>query len=95
MARTRHALTLDMIGIPLGATLTFVGKPEEKCIVANLNPPKLVYKDSVYWMTPLVKLVLEVPDQYAPQPAQNLVYKGETLAERRERFEKYHTYHLG
>ena len=90
----RHALTLDMIGIPLGATLTFVGKPDEKCVVANLNPPKLVYKDCVYLMTPLVKMVLEIPDHIAPQPAHKLVYEGKTLAARREEFEEYHTHHL-
>ena len=91
----RHALRFDMIGIPIGATLTFVDKPDVECLVVSLNPPKLLYKETVYSMTPLVKEVLEIPDYITPKPGYNLVYEEETLAERREKFEKYHTYHLG
>ena len=85
MTRTRHALRFDMIGIPVGATITFAGKPDVECLVVSLNPPKLLYKETVYSMTPLVKEVLEIPDYITPQPGFNLVYEKETLAERRER----------
>ena len=84
-----------MIGIPIGATLTFVDKPDVECLVISLNPPKLLYHEEVYRMSPLVTKVLELPPYNTPQPAYNLAYKGETLAERRDKFEKYHTYHLG
>ena len=90
----RHALTLDMIGIPIGATLTFVDKPDVECLVVSLDPPKLLYHEKVYKMSPLVTKVFELPPDSAPQPAHKFVYEGKTLAERRDEFEKYHTHHL-
>lgn len=91
----RYDLRLDMIGIPMGATLTFVGKPHEECVVVGVNPIRLVYNETVYTMTTLVREVMDTPEHIAPQPTQNLVYNGETLSERRDRFEEYHTHHLG
>ena len=45
MARPR--IDLEMIGIPVGATVTLRGRDDVACVVVGLNPPQIVYEGEV------------------------------------------------
>lgn len=43
----RPNVDLEMIGIPVGASLTFRGRDDVKCVVVGLSPPEIVYEGKV------------------------------------------------
>ena len=45
MARPR--IDLEIVGIPVGATLTLRGRDDVACVVVCLNPPRIAYGDEV------------------------------------------------
>ena len=84
----RPGIHLEMIGIRLGDTLALVDRPEETCVVVALYPPRVVHHDEVKSLTEACNDAYEV--QYN-DPAAVWVYGDETLRQRRERFEAYHS----
>ena len=84
----RPGINLEMMGIRLGDTLALVDRPEETCVVVALYPPRVVHHDEVKSLTEACN------DAYGVQyndPAAVWVYGDETLRQRRERFEAYHS----
>ena len=80
----RPGINLEMMGIRLGDTLALVDRLEETCVVVALYPPRVAHCDEVKSLTEAYRV------QYN-DPAAVWVYSGETLRQRRERFETYHS----
>ena len=89
MARPR--IDLEIVGIPVGATLTLRGRDDVSCVVVALNPPEIVYGDEV------VSLSGAAERAYGKERVGTTIeywlYRGESLGERRRRFEAYHCNH--
>ena len=80
----RAECTFELLGIPVGEKLTFVGKPEIQCEVSN-SDTGVRYEGVEYSLS---KLATELKD--APYWVQGLLwweYEGETLMKRRNRIE--------
>ena len=43
----RPKIDLELIGIPVGATLTLRGRDDVNCVVIGLSPPEIVYEGKV------------------------------------------------
>ena len=87
----RPKINLEMIGIPVGATLTLRGRDDVSCVVVALNPPEIVYGDEV------VSLSKAAQRAYGKERVgttiEQWLYEGETLGDRRRRYEAYHCNH--
>ena len=89
MARPR--IDLEMVGIPVGATLTLRGRDAVACVVVCLNPPRIAYGDEV------VSLSRAAQRAYGKEQVgttiEQWLYEGESLGDRRRRYEAYHCNH--
>ncbi len=87
----RPDIDLEMIGIPVGATLTLRGLDDIECVVVRLSPPGIVYEGEV------VRLSRAAQRAYGKERVGTThefwLYGGESLGERRRRFEAYHCDH--
>ncbi|MDE0200506.1 MAG: hypothetical protein OXK78_20030 [Caldilineaceae bacterium] len=87
----RPNIDLEMIGIPVGATLTLRRRDDVECVVVGLSPPEIVYEGEV------VSLSAAAERAYGKERVGTTIeywlYKGESLGERRRRFEAYHCNH--
>ena len=87
----RPDIDLEMIGIPVGARLTFKGREDEFCVVVeNVSPCLVVYGEKVYKLTTAARKVLGLDSGQIVQTSHLWLYKGETLWDRRMRFECWH-----
>lgn len=77
-----------MIGVPLGATLTYNDNDEITCVVTNLSPPEVVATGNIYSLYELTCTL--VGDSFCNGSSYYWKYKGETLYDRTRRFEAYH-----
>ena len=84
----RPNIDLEMIGIPIGATVTLRGRDDVACVVVGLNPPRIVYGDEV------VSLSRAAQRAYGKERVgttiEKWLYGDESLGDRRRRFEAYH-----
>lgn len=84
----RPNIDLEMIGIPIGAELVHVKDPKLKCIVIQLSdPPLVVCEGEVLTLTAAAKK----RTQTSVRGPKLWKCGKETLQERRERFEEYHS----
>lgn len=88
----RPNFNFEMLGIPLGAVLTYASDENKTCVVCELNPPRVAYETRVCTLTRAVKTIERTEDTV--QPTWYWKYNGEYLGERRMRFEKWYTQHL-
>ncbi len=88
----RPNFNFEMLGIPLGAVLTYAYDENKTCVVCKLNPPLVAHKTRVCTLTRAVKIIERTEDTV--QPTWCWKYNGESLGERRMRFEKWYTQHL-
>ena len=84
----KPALDLEMIGAPVGATLTYVDNKDASCVVTSLSPPKVVINGQVVSMVEAIKVVAGPSVFTGNTPF--WTYKGGTIQARRLRFETYH-----
>ena len=75
-------MDLGMIGIRRGDVLALIDRPEETCVVVELNPPQIAHRGHLKSLTEACNDVYGV--QYH-DPAAAWAYEGETLRQRRER----------
>lgn len=87
----RPNIDLEMIGIPVGATLTLRGRDDVKGVVVGLSPPEIVYEGKVVSLSKAAERAYG-KDRVGTTIKQWL-YEGETLWDRRQRFETYHCNH--
>ena len=84
-------IDLEMIGIPVGATVTLRGRDDVACVVVGLNPPRIVYGGES------VSLSRAAQKAYGKEQIgttiEQWLYEGESLGDRRRRFEAYHCNH--
>ena len=83
----RPNVDLEMIGIRLGDTLEVIDRPGKTCVVVALSPPRVVHEGVV---KSLMAAINDVYGVIFNDPAAAWAYGGETLRQRRERFEAYH-----
>ncbi len=85
--RTRLPINLEMLGIRPGDLLVLVGGSGDTCTVVEAYPPRVVHDSAVKTLTDACN------DAYGVEyndPAAAWTYEGETLWQRRSRFETYH-----
>ena len=83
-------IDLEMIGIPVGATLTFWTDADINCIVVQLTPPRVVFNEEVLNLTEAARRAAGASLGSTMQPAVNWLYQNKRLFDRRKRFEDYH-----
>ena len=83
----RPNLSFEMLGIRVGDTLTVINRPDETCIVVSLSPPVVVYRRQVMSLSAAINAVYGMTYN---DPASAWAFNGETLSQRRDRFEVYH-----
>ena len=84
----RPNIDLEMIGIPIGAELVHVKDPKLKCIVIQLSDrPLVVCEGEIMTLT----AAAEKRATTSVRGPMFWKYGKETLQERRERFEEYHS----
>ena len=88
---TRPRIDLEMIGIPVGATVTLRGRDDVVCVVVGLNPPRILYEGEEVSLSRAAQRAYG-RDQVGTTIDQWL-YGKETLGDRRRRFEAYHCNH--
>ena len=82
-------IDLEMIGVPMGATLTLHDSPTQTCIVVQLNgPPRVARAGIVQSLSAAAQSALQL--DYQPNGALHWEYNGELLQARRERYEEYY-----
>ena len=81
-------LDLEMIGVPLGATLTYLDNEAITCVVTNLHPPEVVLDGNLHSLYDATKTVIGT--SFYNGSSYYWRYGGETLYDRRRRFEAYH-----
>lgn len=87
-SRKRPALDLEFIGVPIGSTLEYDGDRKVTCmVVSQRSPVQVVYGQEVETLNSLTK---RLTGTEAPNPATHWLYDGDTLWNRRMRFEDYH-----
>ena len=85
---SKPSLNLEMIGVPLGAILTFSDNESITCVVTKLSPPEVVYEGenrSLYETTSIV-----IGTSFYNGSSYYWRFGDETLYDRRRRFEAYH-----
>lgn len=85
----RPWIDLEKIGIRREDVLTHVDRPSETCEVVELYPPKVLFRGQVLSLTAAASKAYESEPEIGT-PAAMWKYEGETLQERRDRFEKWH-----
>lgn len=85
---SRPWIDLEMIGIPLGAVLTHADRPSETCVVVQLSPPRVVFRWEVLSLTDAATKAYD--GKYEAKTVAVWLYNGESLQDRRNRFESYH-----
>ena len=89
MARPR--IDLETVGIPVGATLTLRGRDDVACVVVCQDPPQIVHEGEV------VSLSRAAQRAYGKEQVgttiEQWLYEGESLGDRRRRYEAYHCNH--
>ena len=83
----RLNINLEFIGVRLGDVLTHVDTKGQTCVVVALNPPRVLHRGQVKSLTQACNDVYEITYN---DPAAVWMYNGESLRQRRERFERYH-----
>jgi hypothetical protein len=78
----------EMIGIRRGDVLALIDRPEETCVVVELNPPQVAHRGHLKSLTEACNDAYDVQHN---DPAGAWAYGTETLRQRRERFETYHS----
>ena len=87
----RPNIDLEMIGIPVGATLTLRGRDDVGCVVVRLSPPGIVYEGEVVSLSRAAQRAFG--KEQIGTTIEQWLYMGETLGDRRRRFEAYHCNH--
>ena len=85
---SKPSLNLEMIGVPLGAILTYNDDEEISWVVTKLSPPEVVLDGkncSLYEATCVV-----INTSFYSGSSYYWKFDGETLHDRRKRFEAYH-----
>ncbi len=83
----RPPLDLEKIGIRLGDVLYVGDNPEETCVVVQLYPPLVFHDGQVKSPTEAINQIYNVVWN---DPYSAWTYEGESLTQRRLRFEEYH-----
>ena len=78
-----------MIGVPSGAVLTLVDNENITCIVCQQSPARVVYEGEVTSLSDSARRACKF--EFPVQGSLYWKYEGETLQERRIRFEAYHS----
>lgn len=89
MPTRKPRINLEMIGVPLGAVLTFAENEKITCVVCQLYPARVLYEGEVTSLSVSARLASKV--DYNVRGPLFWKYEGETLQERRDRFEAYHS----
>ena len=89
MSAKKPRVNLEMIGVPLGAVLTFVENEEITCVVCQQYPAQVVYEGDVTSLSDSARRASKL--EFNVRGPLFWKYEGETLQERRDRFEAYHT----
>ena len=87
---SKPELDLEMIGVPLGAQVTFHDDDDTTCIVTQLSPPEVVYKGKVYTLYEATMLAFGSGETFWNGSSLYWRMGGETLHERRQRYAAYH-----
>ena len=88
----RPNFNFELLGIPLGAVLTYAPDENKTCVVCELNPPRVAFESEVRTLTRAAKIIKRT--EATVQPTWCWKYNGEFLGDRRMRFEKWYTQHL-
>ena len=83
----RPNLDLEKIGLRPGDILTLVNDADVSCMVVRPSPPQVVYDGHTTSLTSACNQAYGVNWN---DPAAVWVFEGETLSERRQRFQDYH-----
>ena len=89
MSTKRPRINLEMIGVPLGAVLTLVENKDITCVVCQQYPAQVVYQGEVTSLSVSARQASKL--DFNVQGSIYWNYEGETLQERRLRFEAYHS----
>ena len=89
MTTKRQRINLEMIGVPLGAVLTLAENENITCVVSQQYPAQVVYEGEVTSLSVSARRACKL--KFPVQGPIYWKYEGETLQERRERFEVYHS----
>lgn len=87
---TRPPTNLEYIGVPVGAILTLADKDHVAVVVVRQYPPRVAYEEQVLSLTQAAKRAYNTPDDETIQATLYWRYEGESLWDRRMRFEKHH-----
>ncbi|MDE0141602.1 MAG: hypothetical protein OXI80_08350 [Caldilineaceae bacterium] len=86
----RPPVNLEYIGVPVGAILTLADKDHVAVVVVQQYPPRVVYEEQVLSLTQAAKRAYDTPEDETIQATLYWRYEGESLWDRRMRFEKHH-----
>ena len=86
----RPPINLEFIGVPIGAILTLADRTDVSVVVVRQYPPRVAYEEQVVSLTQAAKRAYGTPDDETIQATLYWQYEGESLWDRRMRFEKYH-----
>lgn len=89
MSEKRPKINLEMIGVPLGAVLKLAENETITCVVCQQNPAQVVYEGEVTSLSDSARRASKL--EFNVRGPLFWKYEGETLQERRDRFEAYHT----
>lgn len=81
-------LDLEMIGVPLGATLTYIEDENITCVVSKLSPPEVVIEGKNQRLDDATCMVIST--SFYGGSSWYWKFDDETLLDRRRRFEAYH-----
>ena len=84
----RPDFRFDMVGIPLGATLTLDRDNSVTCFVVKLSPAQVFYDGEVRSLSDSAGEAAGL--KWMPNGTHEWCYEGQTLWDRRMRFERYH-----
>jgi len=89
MSTKRPKLNFEMIGVPSGAVLTLVENENITCVVCQQSPARVVYEGEVTSLSDSARRASKL--EFNVRGPLFWKYEGETLQERRDRFEAYHS----
>ena len=89
MTTKRPRINLEMIGVPMGSVLKFAENEEITCVVCQQYPAQVVYEGEVTSLSDSARRASKL--EFNVRGPLFWKYEGETLQERRDRFEAYHS----